>query len=125
MKTFIYKTIYFLYLNTFFRNFFSFLFISKINRFLINQKQMHFKQMSNKNVFNTILQNNNTIFLYDDFNQQIGVLNNEYYYGYPLKNSQKSLLVSVQNNDKVKNDSMQHTMNILTKTFTINLVVQK
>ena len=70
-----------------------------------------------KNVFNTILQNNNTIFLYDDFNQQIGVLNNDYYYGYPLKNSQKSLLVSVQNNDKVKNDSMQHTMNILTKTL--------
>ncbi len=70
-----------------------------------------------KNVFNTIKQNNNTIFLYDDFNQQIGVLNNEYYYGYALKNKQKPIFESVQNNAVVKNDSLMTQMHLLTKIF--------
>ncbi len=70
-----------------------------------------------KNVFNTVQQNNNAIFLYDDFNQQIGVLNNEYYYGYQLKNPNKPIFESVVNNDIVKNDSVQKQMDILTKTM--------
>ena len=68
-----------------------------------------------KNVFNTVQQNKNTIFLYDDFNQQIGVLNNEYYYGYQLKNPNKPIFESVINNEVVKNDSAQKQMDILTK----------
>ena len=68
-----------------------------------------------KNVFNTVQQNRNTIFLYDDFNQQIGVLNNEYYYGYQLKNPSKPIFESVVNNNMVKNDSVQKQMDILTK----------
>ena len=70
-----------------------------------------------KNVFNTVQQNKNTIFLYDDFNQQIGVLNNEYYYGYQLKNPNKPIFESVFNNDVVKNDTAQKQMDILTKTM--------
>lgn len=70
-----------------------------------------------KNVFNTVQQNNNAIFLYDDFNQQIGVLNNEYYYGYQLKNPSKPIFESVVNNNIVKNDSVQNQMDILTKTM--------
>jgi phosphoglycerol transferase MdoB-like AlkP superfamily enzyme len=70
-----------------------------------------------KNVFNTVQQNNNAIFLYDDFNQQIGVLNNEYYYGYQLKNPSKPIFESVVNNNIVKNDSVQKQMDILTKTM--------
>ena len=70
-----------------------------------------------KNVFNTVQQNNNAIFLYDDFNQQIGVLNNEYYYGYQLKNPSKPIFESVVNNNIVKNDSAQKQMDILTKTM--------
>ena len=68
-----------------------------------------------KNVFNTVQENKNTIFLYDDFNQQIGVLNNEYYYGYHLKNPNKPIFESVINNEIVKNDSAQKQMDILTK----------
>ena len=70
-----------------------------------------------KNVFNTVQQNNNAIFLYDDFNHQIGVLNNEYYYGYQLKNPSKPIFESVVNNNIVKNDSVQKQMDILTKTM--------
>ena len=70
-----------------------------------------------KNVFNTVQQNNNAIFLYDDFNQQIGVLNNEYYYGYQLKNPSKPIFESVVNNNIVKNDRAQKQMDILTKTM--------
>ena len=70
-----------------------------------------------KNVFSTVQQNKNTIFLYDDFNQQIGVLNNEYYYGYQLKNPSKPIFESVLNNVAVKNDSVQKQMDILTKTM--------
>ena len=70
-----------------------------------------------KNVFNTVQQNNNAIFLYDDFNQQIGVLNNEYYYVYQLKNPSKPIFESVVNNNIVKNDSVQKQMDILTKTL--------
>ena len=70
-----------------------------------------------KNVFNTVQQNNNAIFLYDDFNQQIGVLNNEYYFGYQLKNPSKPIFESVVNNNIVKNDSVQKQMDILTKTM--------
>lgn len=70
-----------------------------------------------KNVFTTVQQNKNTIFLYDDFNQQIGVLNNEYYYGYQLKNPNKPIFESVLNNAAVKNDSAQKQMDILTKTM--------
>jgi hypothetical protein len=70
-----------------------------------------------KNVFSTVQQNKNTIFLYDDFNQQIGVLNNEYYYGYQLKNPNKSIFESVVNNNRVKNDSVEKQMDILTKTM--------
>jgi len=70
-----------------------------------------------KNVFSTVQQNKNTIFLYDNFNQQIGVLNNEYYYGYQLKNPKKPIFESVLNNLAVKNDSIQKQMDILTKTM--------
>ena len=70
-----------------------------------------------KNVFTTVKQNKNTIFLYDDFNQQIGVLNNEYYYGYQLKNPNKPIFESVVNNEIVKNDTVQKQMDILTKTM--------
>jgi len=70
-----------------------------------------------KNVFNTVQQNNNTIFLYDDFNQQIGVLNNDYYYGYQLKNPSKPIFESVVNNEPVKNDSVQQQMDLFTKTI--------
>jgi len=70
-----------------------------------------------KNVFSTVKQNKNTIFLYDDFNQQIGVLNNEYYYGYQLKNPNKPIFESVVNNEIVKNDTAQKQMDILTKTL--------
>jgi phosphoglycerol transferase MdoB-like AlkP superfamily enzyme len=70
-----------------------------------------------KNAFNTVQQNNNSIFLYDDFNQQIGVLDNEYYYGYQLKNPSKPIFESVLNNEVVKNDSIQKQMDILTKTL--------
>ena len=70
-----------------------------------------------KNVFTTVKQNKNTIFLYDDFNQQIGVLNNEFYYGYQLKNPNKPIFESVVNNEIVKNDTVQKQMDILTKTM--------
>jgi len=70
-----------------------------------------------KNVFITVQQKNNAIFLYDDFNQQIGVLNNEYYYGYQLKNPSKPIFESALNNEVVKNDSAQKQMDILTKTL--------
>jgi len=70
-----------------------------------------------KNIFTIVQQKNNTIFLYDDFNQQIGVLNNEYYYGYQLKNPNKPIFESVLNNAAVKNDSVQKQMDILTKTI--------
>jgi phosphoglycerol transferase MdoB-like AlkP superfamily enzyme len=70
-----------------------------------------------KNVFSTLQQNKNTIFLYDDFKQQIGVLNNEYYYGYQLKNPNKPIFESVVNNNRVKNDSVEKQMDILTKTM--------
>ena len=70
-----------------------------------------------KNVFITVQQKNNAIFLYDDFNQQIGVLNNEYYYGYQLKNPSKPIFESALNNEVVKNDSAQKQMDILTKTI--------
>ena len=70
-----------------------------------------------KNVFTTVQQNKNTIFLYDDFNQQIGVLNNEYYYGYQLKNPSKPIFESVVNNKVVKNDTAQKQMDILTKAM--------
>jgi phosphoglycerol transferase MdoB-like AlkP superfamily enzyme len=70
-----------------------------------------------KNVFTTVQQNKNTIFLYDDFNQQIGVLNNEYYYGYQLKNPNKPIFESVVNNKVVKNDTAQKQMDILTKAM--------
>jgi phosphoglycerol transferase MdoB-like AlkP superfamily enzyme len=70
-----------------------------------------------KNVFITVQQNDNAIFLYDDFNQQIGVLNNEYYYGYQLKNPSKPIFESVINNKVVKNDTAQKQMDILTKTI--------
>ena len=70
-----------------------------------------------KNVFITVQQKNNAIFLYDDFNQQIGVLNNEFYYGYQLKNPSKPIFESALNNEVVKNDSAQKQMDILTKTI--------
>ena len=70
-----------------------------------------------KNVFITVQQKDNAIFLYDDFNQQIGVLNNEYYYGYQLKNPSKPIFESALNNEVVKNDSAQKQMDILTKTI--------
>ena len=70
-----------------------------------------------KNVFATVQQNKNTIFLYDDFNQQIGVLNNDYYYGYQLKNPSKPIFESVVNNEPVKNDSVQQQMDLFTKTI--------
>ncbi len=70
-----------------------------------------------KNVFSTVKQNKNTIFLYDDFNQQIGVLNNEYYYGYQLKNPNKPIFESVVNNKVIKNDTAQKQLDILTKTM--------
>ena len=70
-----------------------------------------------KNVFITVQQKDNAIFLYDDFNQQIGVLNNEYYYGYQLKNPSKPIFESALNNEVVKNDSAQKQMDILTKTL--------
>ena len=70
-----------------------------------------------KNVFITVQQKDNAIFLYDDFNQQIGVLNNEFYYGYQLKNSSKPIFESALNNEVVKNDSVQKQMDILTKTI--------
>ena len=70
-----------------------------------------------KNVFITVQQKNNAIFLYDDFNQQIGVLNNEFYYGYQLKNPSKPIFESALNNEVVKNDSVQKQMDILTKTI--------
>ena len=70
-----------------------------------------------KNVFSIVQQNKNTIFLYDDFNQQIGVLNNEYYYGYQLKNPNKPIFESVLHNEVVKNDAAQKQMDILTKTM--------
>ena len=70
-----------------------------------------------KNVFITVQKNDNAIFLYDDFNQQIGVLNNEYYYGYKLKNPSKPIFESALNNEVVKNDSVQKQMDILTKTI--------
>jgi len=70
-----------------------------------------------KNVFTTVQQNNNTIFLYDDFNQQIGVLNKDYYYGYQLKNPNKPIFESVVNNEPVKNDSIQKQMDQFTKTI--------
>jgi phosphoglycerol transferase MdoB-like AlkP superfamily enzyme len=70
-----------------------------------------------KNVFITVQQNDNAIFLYDDFNQQIGVLNNKYYYGYKLKNPSKPIFESALNNEVVKNDSVQKQMDILTKTI--------
>ncbi len=70
-----------------------------------------------KNVFNTVQQKDNAIFLYDDFNQQIGVLNNEFYYGYQLKNPSKPIFESALNNEVVKNDSVQKQMDILTKTI--------
>ncbi len=69
-----------------------------------------------KNVFNTVQKSSaNTIFLYDDFNQQIGVLNNEYYFGYQLKNAGQPIFESVVNNEKVRNDSIQLQMKQLTK----------
>ena len=70
-----------------------------------------------KNVFITVQQKNNAIFLYDDFNQQIGVLNNEFYYGYQLKNPSKPIFESALNNEVVKNDSVQKQMDVLTKTI--------
>ena len=70
-----------------------------------------------KNVFITVQQKDNAIFLYDDFNQQIGVLNNEFYYGYQLKNPSKPIFESALNNEVVKNDSVQKQMDILTKTI--------
>jgi len=70
-----------------------------------------------KNVFSIVQQNKNTIFLYDDFNQQIGVLNNEYYYGYQLKNPNKPIFESILHNEVVKNDAAQKQMDILTKTM--------
>ena len=72
-----------------------------------------------KNVFD-IANNttkNNTIFLYDDFNQQIGVLNNQYYFGYKIKTPTKSIFESVINNNKVANDSAEKQMKILTETL--------
>ena len=71
-----------------------------------------------KNVFNLINKsNNNTIFLYDDFNQQIGVLNNQYYFGYQLKNPSKGIFESVVDNNKITNDSAAKQMRILTETI--------
>ena len=70
-----------------------------------------------KNVFITVQQKDNAIFLYDDFNQQIGVLNNEFYYGYQLKNPSKPIFESALNNEVVKNDSVQKQMDVLTKTI--------
>jgi phosphoglycerol transferase MdoB-like AlkP superfamily enzyme len=72
-----------------------------------------------KNVFDIANNSNknNTIFLYDDFNQQIGVLNNQYYFGYKIKTPTKSIFESVINNNKVTNDSAEKQMKILTETF--------
>jgi hypothetical protein len=44
-------------------------------------------------------------------------LNNEYYYGYKLKNPSKPIFESALNNEVVKNDSVQKQMDILTKTI--------
>ena len=72
-----------------------------------------------KNVFDIAnnTTNNNTVFLYDDFNQQIGVLNNQYYFGYKIKTPTKSIFESVINNNKVANDSAEKHMKILTETL--------
>jgi hypothetical protein len=60
---------------------------------------------------------NNSIFLYDDFNQQVGVLNNQYYFGYKIKNASKGIFESVLDNQKVSNDSIEKSMRILTETI--------
>lgn len=72
-----------------------------------------------KNVFDIAnkVNPNNTIFLYDDFNQQIGVLNNQYYFGYKIKTPSKTIFESVINNNKVANDSVEKQMRKLTETL--------
>jgi len=72
-----------------------------------------------KDVFNIVNKpnSNNSIFLYDDFNQQVGILNNQYYFGYKIKNASKGILESVLDNQKVNNDSIEKSMRILTETI--------
>ncbi len=72
-----------------------------------------------KNIFDIANKTNpnNAIFLYDDFNQQIGVLNNQYYFGYKIKTPSKTIFESVINNNKVVNDSAENQMRILTETL--------
>ena len=72
-----------------------------------------------KDVFNLVNKPNsyNSIFLYDDFNQQVGVLNNQYYFGYKIKNASKGIFESVLDNQKVNNDSIEKSMRILTETI--------
>ena len=72
-----------------------------------------------KDVFNLVNKpnSNNSIFLYDDFNQQVGILNNQYYFGYKIKNASKGIFESVLDNNKVSNDSIEKSMRILTETI--------
>ena len=71
-----------------------------------------------KDVFSFVNKvNNNSVFLYDDFNQQVGLLNNQYYFGYKLKNASKGILESVIDNKIVSNDSVENSMRILTETI--------
>ena len=72
-----------------------------------------------KDVFNLVNKPNskNSVFLYDDFNQQVGILNNQYYFGYKIKNASKGILESVLDNQKVSNDSVEKAMRILTETI--------
>jgi phosphoglycerol transferase MdoB-like AlkP superfamily enzyme len=71
-----------------------------------------------KSVFDMLNKSDkHSIFLYDDFNQQIGVLNNEYYYGYKIKDPNKGIFESVLNNTKVANDSIEKQMRRLTETI--------
>lgn len=71
-----------------------------------------------KSVFDMLNKSDkHSIFLYDDFNQQIGVLNNEYYFGYKIKDPNKGIFESVLNNAKVANDSIEKQMRRLTETI--------
>ncbi len=67
-----------------------------------------------RNVF-SLSQNDNSIFLYDDFAQSIGLFNNQYYIGFPINSATQIQLKSTIDNQKITNDTATRTLKKMTE----------
>ncbi len=70
-----------------------------------------------RNLFQTNQQKNNHTFIFDEMAKQIGVLNDDLFYNYQVKNNKFNNLLSMVNNNAVQNDSAKKQMHFITDAF--------